>query len=105
MNSFYVIYVNSLAELNEYSKQLKKSNKITKEKNKMTMFNPVTMIRNINGLSVGDSAYCGQYGKITCTRAANRVTKKPRLFKVAKSTLIRNGGNWTMTNLRKAIVG
>lgn len=32
MNSFYVIYVNSLAELNEYSKQLKKSNKIIKEK-------------------------------------------------------------------------
>lgn len=69
------------------------------------MLNPTAMIRNINSLSIGDSAYCGEYGKITCTRAANKETKKPRLFKVAQSKLLRNGGMWTMTNLRKAIAG
>ena len=61
------------------------------------------MIRNINGLSLGDRAYCGPYGTITCTKKACAMTKSPRRFKVANSTKIRNGGNHTMKSLRKAI--
>jgi len=60
------------------------------------------VIRNINGLSEGDRAHCGKYGIITCTKRA--VAKQPRKFKVSKSSSLRNGGNWTMKNLRKAII-
>ena len=28
------------------------------------------MLRNINGLSKGDVAYCGPYGTVTCTESA-----------------------------------
>lgn len=62
-----------------------------------------SMIRNIGGLSVGDRAYCGPYGTITCTKKACAITKSPRKFKVANSIRLRNGGNWTMKALRKAI--
>ena len=61
------------------------------------------MLKNINGLSLGDRAYCGPYGTITCTKKACAVTKSPRRFKVANSSKIRNGGNHTMKSLRKAI--
>ena len=61
------------------------------------------MINNINGLSVGDRAYCGPYGTITCTKKACALTKSPRRFKVSNSTKLRNGGNHTMKSLRKAI--
>lgn len=72
---------------------------------KTKTLNKNAMIMNINGLSVGDSAYCGPYGKITCTRSAIRETKTPRMFKVAQSKYLRNGGLWTMAKLRKAIAG
>ena len=69
-----------------------------------------SMLRNINGLSIGDRAYCGPYGTITCTRAASSVkgvtpkfTRGARRFKVSNSSKLRNGGNWTMKALRKAI--
>lgn len=71
------------------------------------------MLKNINGLSFGDRAYCGPYGTITCTKAAGRVgTKGPfapggrgaRRFKVTNSMKIANGGNYSMKALRKAIV-
>ena len=62
-----------------------------------------SMLANINGLSLGDRAYCGPYGTVTCTKKACAVTKSPRRFKVSNSTKIRNGGNWTMKSLRKAI--
>ena len=62
-----------------------------------------SVIANINGLSLGDRAYCGPYGTVTCTKKACSVTKSPRRFKVANSTKLRNGGNWTMKTLRKAI--
>ena len=61
------------------------------------------MIANINGLSLGDRAYCGMYGTITCTKKACSATKSPRRFKVAHSSKIRNGGNHTMKSIRKAI--
>lgn len=61
------------------------------------------MLANINGLSLGDRAYCGPYGTITCTKKACALTKSPRRFKVSNSTKIRNGGNHTMKSLRKAI--
>ena len=65
------------------------------------------MIRNINGLSEGDKAYCGPYGTITCTKRAAYVDgvrrKNTRRFKVANSSKIRNGGNHTIKSLRKAI--
>lgn len=62
-----------------------------------------SVIANINGLSLGDRAYCGPYGTVTCTKKACSATKSPRRFKVANSTKLRNGGNWTMKTLRKAI--
>lgn len=61
------------------------------------------MIANINGLSLGDRAYCGPYGTITCTKKACALTKSPRRFKVSNSSKIRNGGNHTMKSIRKAI--
>ena len=61
------------------------------------------MLKNINGLSLGDRAYCGPYGTITCTKKACAITKSPRRFKVANSSKIHNGGNHTMKSLRKAI--
>lgn len=71
--------------------------------NKTKILSKDAMMRNIGGLSVGDRAYCGPYGTITCTKKACAMTKSPRKFKVANSTKIRNGGNWTMKAFRKAI--
>lgn len=64
------------------------------------------MIRNINGLSEGQKAYCGPYGTVTCTKRASEWTpnpKVPRKFSVSGSTKIQNRGNYTMKQLRKAI--
>lgn len=72
-----------------------------------------SMLKNINGLSLGDKAYCGPYGTITCTKAARQTntngtfahgTYGARRFKVTNSTKIANGGNYSMKALRKAIV-
>ena len=67
-----------------------------------------SMLKNINGLSLGDRAYCGPYGTITCTKAAGRTNTNgaygARRFKVTNSTKIANGGNYSMKALRKAIV-
>lgn len=82
--------------------------------NKTKKLNREAMVRNINGLSLGDKAYCGPYGTITCTRSATGYLVAPkgvipqrnrgaRRFKVANSQKLRNGGNWTMAALRKAI--
>ena len=64
-------------------------------------------LKNINGLSVGDRAYCGPYGTITCTKKAvwvgESVVRGSRRFKVTNSTKVRNGGNYSMKALRKAI--
>lgn len=70
---------------------------------KTKMLNKDQMIKNINGLSLGDRAYCGPYGTITCTESATN--SRPRKFKVANSTKLHNGGQWTMSRLRKAING
>ena len=59
------------------------------------------LLRNINGLTEGKSAYGGLFGKITCIK--RKTLAQPRLFTVRKSSLIRNGGVWTFTALRKAI--
>ena len=67
--------------------------------------NNESMIRNINGLSVGDRAYCGPYGTITCTRSAKEAKTGVRMFKVSGSSKLHNSGNWTMNRLRKAIKG
>ena len=82
------------------------------------------MIKNICGLSLGDRAYCGPYGTVTCIRSAfgtnlseeRNVTgnfrgmqhgfrRNSRRFSVSGSTKIHNGGNYTMASLRKAICG
>lgn len=81
------------------------------------------MLKNIRGLSLGDRAYCGPYGTITCTHSANSrqvdftnvsdnhrgmqfgYTRNTRRFSVSGSTKIHNGGNYTMASLRKAICG
>ncbi len=65
------------------------------------------MLKNINGLSKGDRAYCGPYGTITCTKGATYIGESAirgsRQFKVAHSIKLHNGGNYTMAKLRKAI--
>jgi len=61
-----------------------------------------SMIKNIQGLSLGDRAYCGPYGTVTCTKAAAG-RRGARRFKVSGSRMIRNGGNWSMKTLRAAI--
>lgn len=82
------------------------------------------MIKNICGLSLGDRAYCGPYGTVTCIRSAfgtDLLAKRnvngnfrgmqcgfrrnSRRFSVSGSTKIHNGGNYTMASLRKAICG
>lgn len=66
------------------------------------------MLRNINGLSRGDKAYCGPYGTVKCISHAS--SKSPnasvsRKFSVSGSVMLQNRGNWTMSALRKAING
>lgn len=61
------------------------------------------MLRNINGLSKGDVAYCGPYGTVTCTESAGESKTGVRKFKVSGSSRLRNGGNWTMNAIRRAI--
>lgn len=84
------------------------------------------MIKNIRGLSLGDRAYCGPYGTVTCTHSAcasegelicdcniagnlrgmqKGFKRNTRRFSVSGSTKIHNGGNYTMASLRKAICG
>ena len=61
------------------------------------------MLRNINGLTKGDVAYCGPYGTVTCTESAKESKSGVRKFKVSGSSRLRNGGNWTMNAIRRAI--
>lgn len=65
------------------------------------------IISNINGLSVGDRAYCGLYGVIECYKSATDNRHGKRLFKVSNSNsfFLKNGGNYTMKSLRHAISG
>jgi len=91
-------------------------------KNKTKTLTREAMLRNINGLSIGDRAYCGPYGTITCVseadtelisdrncagnfRGMQHSVRNTRKFSVSGSTKIHNGGNWTMKSLRKAICG
>lgn len=77
--------------------------------NKTKTMSKEAVIANINGLSLGDRAHCGPYGIITCTKTATIKGVTPvrkrgaRRFKVSNSIYLRNGGNWTMSALRKAI--
>lgn len=78
--------------------------------NKTKSLNKEAMLRNIGGLSVGQRAYCGPYGTITCTSAASAWVpnpKIPRKFSVSanKNGILRNRGNYTLTQLRQAICG
>ena len=61
------------------------------------------MLRNINGLTKGDVAYCGPYGTVTCTESARESKTGVRKFKVSGSSRLRNGGNWTMNAIRRAV--
>lgn len=61
------------------------------------------MLRNINGLTKGDVAYCGPYSTITCTESAKESKSGVHKFKVSGSSRLRNGGNWTMNAIRRAI--
>ena len=70
--------------------------------------NRKSVLANINGLSLGDRAYCGPYGTITCTKSATgsangTFQRGTRRFKVANSTKIANGGNYSMATLRNII--
>ena len=80
-----------------------RSKKDKRKTRNMIKNNEKNALRNINALGEGDRTYCGKYGIITCTKHA--CAKQPRKFKVAKSTALRNGGNWTRKNLRRAING
>lgn len=60
-----------------------------------------SMLANINGLSLNDRAYCGPYGVVQCVKTAAQAGS--RRFTVTGSKKIRNGGNWTMASLRRAI--
>lgn len=73
---------------------------------KTKMLTNEALIKNINGLSVGQKAYGGPYGTITCTHCASEWSpnpRRPRKFSVSGSTKIQNRGNWTIKQLRKAI--
>lgn len=75
---------------------------------KMKELTKEAMLRNINGLSLGDKAYCGPYGTVKCVAHASspiRNAAVPRKFSVSGSTKLQNRGNWTMSALRKAING
>lgn len=74
--------------------------------------NKNAVVANINGLSLGDRAFCGPYGTVTCIKEATSTTahgtiprkiRGTRRFKVQNSTKIANGGNYSMAALRKAI--
>ena len=67
------------------------------------ILNRRSMFRNIAGLSLGDRAYCGPYGTVTCIKAASEARDGVRRFKVAGSKKLANGGNWTLKGLREAI--
>jgi hypothetical protein len=70
---------------------------------KTKTLNIEAMLKNINGLSKGDVAYCGPFGTVTCTESAKGSKSGVRKFKVSGSSRIRNGGNWTMSALREAV--
>ena len=89
---------------------------------KTKALNREAMLKNINGLSVGDKAYCGPYGTVTCIKGAsntallsdsnaagnyrgmqNKFTRNSRRFSVSGSKKLQNRGNWTMKQLREAI--
>lgn len=89
---------------------------------KTKALNREAMLKNINGLSIGDKAYCGPYGTVTCIKEACNTTllgecnvsanyrgmqkgfkRNTRKFSVSGATKIHNGGNYTMASLRKAI--
>ena len=61
----------------------------------------IRILKNINGLSVGDRAHCGRFGVIECYRSAS--AGKARKFKVSGSSVLANRGNWVMSELREAI--
>lgn len=70
---------------------------------KTKILNMTSTLKNINGLSKGDVAYCGPYGTVTCTESAKESKSGVRKFKVSGSKYLRNGGNWTMGTLRRAM--
>ena len=70
---------------------------------KMKELSTSAMLRNINGLTKGDVAYCGPYGTVTCTESAQESKSGVRTFKVSGSSRLRNVGNWTMNAIRRAI--
>lgn len=92
-----------------------------KKNSKTKTLNKTAMLKNICGLSIGDRAYCGPYGVVTCTKASNgwyidkknasgnyrgmrnEFTRNSRRFSVSGSTKLQNRGNWTMKQLREAI--
>lgn len=72
---------------------------------KTKKLNKTATLRNINGLSLGDRAYCGPYGTITCYAAYDKQTKTPRQFSVTGAAKLFNSTGWTMSQLRKHIAG
>lgn len=70
----------------------------------MDALNKKRYIANINKLSLGRSTDCGDFGIVRCDAYADNVWSANRLFAVSKSRKIANGGNWTFSGLRKAIL-
>ena len=54
---------------------MKHTNKMkAKSTMKTKALNREAMLKNINGLSFGDKAYCGPYGTVTCIKGASNTT-------------------------------
>lgn len=70
---------------------------------KYKTLNAEAMIRNINGLSLGDKAYCGPYGTVKCYQSKS--IHGARKFSVSGSSKLINRGGYTMSQLRNAICG
>ena len=85
---------------------------------KIKTLNKTAMLKNICGLSIGDRAYCGPYGTVTCIKGACNTTllgeynasanyrgmqkgfkRNTRRFSVSGAAKIHNGGNYTMASL------
>ena len=73
------------------------------KKNPYRADDSVRILKNINGLSVGDRARCGRFGVVECYKSASMTKSGVRKFKVSGSTVLANRGNWTMSALREAV--
>lgn len=72
-----------------------------KAKTRVKRLTRKAMLANINGLSLGDRAYCGPYGTVTCVRAAGKGGR--RLFSVSGTDRLPKRRSWTIGEIREAV--